>query len=111
MMLPYGKQSISEDDIQSVVRSLRSDFLTCGPEVEAFEREFAAFVGAKQAGQFATQPRLYLQPWYRRSYGYAPGKCPKAEEFYSRALSLPLFPAMNDADVENVIDAVSELSV
>jgi len=48
-MLPYGKQSISEDDIDAVVRSLRSDFLTCGPEVEAFEREFAAFVGAKHA--------------------------------------------------------------
>jgi dTDP-4-amino-4,6-dideoxygalactose transaminase len=48
-MIPYGKQSISEDDIEAVVRSLSSDFLTCGPEVEAFEREFAAFVGAKHA--------------------------------------------------------------
>ena len=48
-MIPYGRQSISEDDIEAVVRSLRSDFLTCGPEVEAFEREFAAFVGAKHA--------------------------------------------------------------
>ena len=48
-MIPYGKQSISEDDIEAVVRSLRSDFLTCGPEVEAFEKEFAAFVGAKHA--------------------------------------------------------------
>ena len=48
-MIPYGRQSISEDDIAAVVRSLRSDFLTCGPEVEAFEREFAAFVGAKHA--------------------------------------------------------------
>jgi perosamine synthetase len=48
-MIPYGRQSISGDDIEAVVRSLRSDFLTCGPEVEAFEREFAAFVGAKHA--------------------------------------------------------------
>jgi len=48
-MIPYGKQTISEDDIEAVVRSLRSDFLTCGPEVEAFEKEFAAFVGAKHA--------------------------------------------------------------
>ena len=48
-MIPYGKQSISDDDIEAVVRSLRSDFLTCGPEVEAFEKEFAAFVGAKHA--------------------------------------------------------------
>jgi dTDP-4-amino-4,6-dideoxygalactose transaminase len=54
---------------------------------------------------------VYLQPWYRRTYGYTSGKCPNAEEFYARALSLPLFPAMNDADVETVIDAVSKLSV
>ena len=53
---------------------------------------------------------VYLQPWYRRTYGYAPGKCPNAEQFYARALSLPLFPAMNDADVEKVIDAIVKLS-
>ena len=54
---------------------------------------------------------VYLQPWYRRTYGYASGNCPNAEEFYARALSLPLFPAMNDADVKMVIDAVAQLSV
>jgi perosamine synthetase len=48
-MLPYGRQSIAESDIEAVVRALRSDFLTCGPEVESFEQEFASFVGAKHA--------------------------------------------------------------
>ena len=48
-MIPYGKQSISDDDIAAVVDVLRSDFLTCGPEVDAFEREFATMVGAKHA--------------------------------------------------------------
>jgi perosamine synthetase len=48
-MLPYGRQSISENDVEAVVRALQSDFLTCGPEVEAFEQEFAAKVGAKHA--------------------------------------------------------------
>lgn len=48
-MLPYGRQAIDQDDIEAVVRTLRSDFLTCGPEVEAFEHEFAKFVGAKHA--------------------------------------------------------------
>jgi UDP-4-amino-4,6-dideoxy-N-acetyl-beta-L-altrosamine transaminase len=52
---------------------------------------------------------VYLQPWYRRTYGYAPGKCPNAEEFYARALSLPLFPAMNDAGVQKVIHVVLAL--
>lgn len=48
-MIPYGRQSISDDDVAAVVRALRSDFLTCGPEVEAFEKQFAAMVGAKHA--------------------------------------------------------------
>lgn len=47
--LAYGRQSLDDEDIAAVVRALRSDFLTCGPEVEAFEREFAAHVGAKYA--------------------------------------------------------------
>jgi perosamine synthetase len=49
MIIPYGRQSLDEDDIAAVVSALRSDFLTCGPEVEAFESEFASFVGAKHA--------------------------------------------------------------
>lgn len=52
---------------------------------------------------------VHLQPWYRQRYGYGPGKCPVAERFYSRALSLPLYPAMTDGDVERVIAAVEAL--
>ncbi len=49
---------------------------------------------------------VYLQPWYRKQFGYAPGKCPIAESFYQRALSLPLYPDMTDADVEHVVACV-----
>jgi UDP-4-amino-4,6-dideoxy-N-acetyl-beta-L-altrosamine transaminase len=49
---------------------------------------------------------IYLQPWYRRTYGYGPGKCPAAERNYRRTLSLPLFPAMHDDDVGTVINAI-----
>lgn len=49
---------------------------------------------------------VYLQPWYQNTYGYSPGKCPDAEEFYRKALSLPLFPSMTDGDVARVIEAV-----
>lgn len=48
-MLPYGKQSITEQDIKAVNRALRSDWLSGGEEVAAFEREFAEAVGAKEA--------------------------------------------------------------
>jgi dTDP-4-amino-4,6-dideoxygalactose transaminase len=53
---------------------------------------------------------VYLQPWYRRTYGYASGKCLNAEQFYARALSLPLFPAMTDTDVEQVINTIAHLA-
>lgn len=48
-MLPYGRQSIDEDDIAAVAEALRSDFLTTGPRVEAFEAAFAQTVGARHA--------------------------------------------------------------
>jgi len=48
-LLPYGRQSVDEDDIAAVVAVLRSDWLTTGPKVEGFERDFAAFTGAAHA--------------------------------------------------------------
>ena len=48
-IIPYGKQEITEDDIQSVVDVLRSDFLTQGPKIKDFEEAFAKYVGAKYA--------------------------------------------------------------
>src|SRR5271154_2756462 len=52
--LPYGRQSIGEDDIQAVVEVLRSDWLTTGPKVAEFEAAFAAYVGAKYAVSFSS---------------------------------------------------------
>src|ERR1700761_101551 len=48
-VLPYGRQTIEDDDIAAVVEALRSDFLTTGPRVEAFETAFAETVGARHA--------------------------------------------------------------
>ena len=47
--LPYGRQSVSETDIDAVDRVLRSDWLTQGPTVEDFERAICETVGAKHA--------------------------------------------------------------
>ena len=49
--LPYGRQSIDDEDVAAVVRVLRSDYLTTGPEVDAFERELAAACGARLRGR------------------------------------------------------------
>ncbi len=48
-MIPYGKQTIDDDDIAAVCEALKSDYLTCGPQIDAFEQAFAAEVGAKHA--------------------------------------------------------------
>ncbi|MBD1397639.1 UDP-4-amino-4,6-dideoxy-N-acetyl-beta-L-altrosamine transaminase [Pontibacter sp. JH31] len=47
--IPYGRQHITEVDIQAVVETLQSDFLTQGPKVAEFEQAFAQYVGAKYA--------------------------------------------------------------
>lgn len=51
--LSYGKQTIDEDDIQAVVETLRSPFITQGPKVEQFEQAIANYVGANYAIAFA----------------------------------------------------------
>ena len=48
-VLPYGRQTIEDDDISAVVEALKTDFLTTGPTVEAFETAFAETVGARHA--------------------------------------------------------------
>ncbi|MGZ6049808.1 MAG: aminotransferase class I/II-fold pyridoxal phosphate-dependent enzyme, partial [Phenylobacterium sp.] len=48
-VLPYGHQTIEDDDIAAVAAALKADFLTTGPTVEAFERAFAETVGARHA--------------------------------------------------------------
>ncbi|CAM2057422.1 UDP-4-amino-4, 6-dideoxy-N-acetyl-beta-L-altrosamine transaminase [Desulfovibrionales bacterium] len=46
-MIPYGRQWIDDDDVAAVVAALRSDFLTTGPYVEAFEAAVASYVGTR----------------------------------------------------------------
>lgn len=46
-MIPYGRQDISESDIEAVIDVLRSDFLTQGPVVPAFEKAVLEYCQAK----------------------------------------------------------------
>lgn len=52
--IPYGKHCIEEDDIAAVVAVLKSDYLTQGPAVEAFESALAAYAGARYAVAFSS---------------------------------------------------------
>src|ERR1035438_7318735 len=53
-LLPYGRQSLDEADVQAVVEVLKSDWLTTGPKIGEFEERFAAWVGARFAVSFSS---------------------------------------------------------
>jgi perosamine synthetase len=53
-LLPYGRQSLDEADVQAVVEVLKSDWLTTGPKIGEFEERFAAWVGARHAVSFSS---------------------------------------------------------
>jgi len=49
LIIPYGKQNITQEDIESVIDVLKSDYLTQGPRIKDFEEQFAQYVGSKFA--------------------------------------------------------------
>lgn len=48
-IIPYGKQNITQQDIDVVIEALQSDYLTQGPKIQEFELQFAKYVGSKYA--------------------------------------------------------------
>ncbi len=52
--LPYGRQSIDEEDIKKVVKVLKSDYLTTGPEIDKFEQKISDYVGANYSVAFSS---------------------------------------------------------
>lgn len=52
--IPYGKQNITDEDIQAVIEVLKSDYLTQGPQIAHFEKVFAEYIGVKYAVAVAT---------------------------------------------------------
>nr|WP_314865795.1 UDP-4-amino-4,6-dideoxy-N-acetyl-beta-L-altrosamine transaminase [uncultured Flavobacterium sp.] len=49
VIIPYGKQNITKEDIDVVISALQSDYLTQGPRIKEFEEHFASHVGSKYA--------------------------------------------------------------
>jgi perosamine synthetase len=52
---------------------------------------------------------VYRLPWYRDQLGYPQDAFPESERYYAGAISLPMFPALEDADVERVVDTLRGL--
>lgn len=52
---------------------------------------------------------VHTQPFFKNNFGTKWGDCPRAEQYYQKCLSIPIYPAMTAEDVENVVSAVKEL--
>ena len=52
---------------------------------------------------------VHTQPYFREKFATKWGDCPNAEEYYQKCLSIPLFPAMTESDVERVISEITHL--
>ena len=48
-VIPYGKQNITQEDLDAVITTLQSDYLTQGPKIKEFEEAFANYIGCKYA--------------------------------------------------------------
>jgi dTDP-4-amino-4,6-dideoxygalactose transaminase len=92
-------------DLSLHLYTLQIDF----PHLDKTRTEVMQELRGKGVGTQVLYIPVYLQPWYRRTYGYASGKCPNAEQFYTRALSLPLYPSMKENDITTVIQSVLDL--
>lgn len=67
---------------------------------------FMARLARRNVGTGLHFTAVHLHTYYRKRYAYEPGACPAAERVCSRIVSLPLYPAMTDADQTDVIAAV-----
>lgn len=81
-MIPYGKQTIEDDDINEVVKTLKSDWLTQGPRVEEFEKALADYCGAKYAVVMANGTVALQAAYY--AIGMQPG-----DEFITSPITFP----------------------
>jgi dTDP-4-amino-4,6-dideoxygalactose transaminase len=72
--------------------------------------QFIEELKARQIGASVHFIPLHIQPFYRERYGYAPADFPVALNEYKRLVSIPLYPTMNDKDVDDVIDAIISIS-
>lgn len=77
--------------------------------LSAGRKEVFAALRAEGLGVNVHYLPVHLHPYYRKTMGTGPGLCPVAEAAYEQIISLPIFPAMSDSDVRDVVDAVRKV--
>ena len=71
------------------------------------KREIFSELRRKGVGVQVHYIPIYRQPYYQ-NLGYEEGLCPGAEDFYQREIGIPIYPAMTNKDIENVIEIISD---
>lgn len=100
----YTQKEIPESDTcrHLYIIRLNLDRLTCT------RREFFDAMSAENVQCQIHYVPVYWFPYYQH-LGYEKGLCPNAEEIYKGIMSIPLYPAMSDQDVEDVIHSVKKV--
>lgn len=98
---------MEEDYVKAVyhlyVIQLRMEMLKVG------RKEIFKALRAENIGVNVHYVPVHLHPFYRNRFGYKRGDFPKAERYYDRAITLPIFPRMTNGDVTDVIEAVNKV--
>ncbi len=68
------------------------------------------FLKSKNIGSQVHYIPVHTQPYYKKNYGYNWGDYPLAEDYYQKALSLPLYPNLLEQDIENIIKTVRSIT-
>src|SRR5579864_7661972 len=98
---PLGKRPGADHAYHIYVVALNLDRLRCDRDT-IFQEMRGSGIGVN-----VHYKPVHLHSYYRQRLGLGPGLCPVAEDAYRRILTLPLYPAMTDADVERVVDAIA----
>ena len=77
--------------------------------VKVGRREIFEALRAEKIGVNVHYIPVHLQPYYQKRFGYRRGDFPKAENYYSRAITLPIFPKMTEKDINDVVKAVKKV--
>lgn len=102
--IPYSKQSIDDSDIRSVIRVLRSDWLTQGPTINKFEESIATYVEAKYAAALSSGTGALHAACFAAGIGPGDEVIVPAMTFAASAnciLYLGAKPVLVDVDYEN----------
>lgn len=81
-------------------------------DFDALGKDRAEIMGNLKKRGVGTQVHyipVHVQPFYRMHFGTKWGDCPCAEEYYKKCLSLPIFPAMRNDDIDKVINSLKEV--